>query len=201
MNKFFVVVGNFWHLIVKDVKFVMAASVALSFTITGTVLNGFVEGDNISEPLQTVLISLTIACYVYLAGALLTMIVNAVRYIKFSGRYTGYAYKSTDKNKPVNYYTRQDTPQSNATLEYLGGENFKIKIDADVLGSDLTWSGDFKMVSSNMAEIAWWYTNDHLRDAVGYKRAVIIKDDKCTRIVLFSNDGSIHERELFVKNC
>ena len=184
----------------SDLLFRVAIFSAIALTTSGIIFRYYITGDNIIEPTQTVLISLTITIYSYLVGAIMKLVYNSIKYSKLNGSYKGYAYKSTDKYQPIDYYTREFKSQSSGRLIYKGGDNFLFKVDAKVVNSELTWTGDMKMISSNMAEIAWWYDNDHLRDSVGYKRAVVTDDGTDIKITLFSNDDSIHGRELFVKD-
>lgn len=170
---------------------------AITFTVAGFILVNQ-NGDNILEPYQTILISLATASYSCLIATVIKILYDRHKYNSLAGKYIGYAYKNEDNIKSPDYYALKDTPQSIATLKYIGNMDFTIKIEASDHPSldDLTWTGDFKLTSENMASIAWWYTNENMKYSIGYKKAVV----KDGMIVLFSEDNSIHHREVFIKD-
>jgi len=175
-----------------------AVLIALLLSSIGFIFRYIVAGDNIQEPLQTVLISLTTTLYAYITGVLIKLIHGAYKYFKLAGTYTGYAYKNEEEYGSPDFYEIKSEPQSVATLKYIGDKDFTIKINVTEHPSDddLTWTGDFTMASENTANIAWWYTNKRLKYSVGLKKAVVKND----MIILFSEDNSIHRREVFIKN-
>lgn len=170
---------------------------AITFTVAG-LLFMILPGDSIPEPYQTILISLATTSYSCLIATIVKIICDSRKYNSLAGKYTGYAYKIEDDVKSTDYYTLKETSQSVATLKYIGNMDFTIKIEVSDHPSpnELTWTGDFKLISENMASIAWWYTNKNMEYSIGYKKAVVKGD----MIVLFSDDNSIHGREVFIKD-
>ena len=170
---------------------------AITFTVAGLLFINL-DGDNIIEPCQTILISLATTSYSCLVATIIKIVYDTHKYNSLAGKYLGYAYKNEDDIGSPDYYILKDKPQSIATLKYIGNMDFTIKIGISdhPSSADLTWTGDFKLTSENMASIAWWYTNKNMEHSVGYKKAVIKGD----MIVLFSEDNSIHRREVFIKD-
>jgi len=172
--------------------------IAFFLSVTGFIFRYVVAGDNLQEPLQTVLISLTTTLYAYIAGVFIKQMHGTYKYSKLAGTYTGYAYKNEEDYSSSDFYEIKSEPQSVATLKYVGDKDFTIMINVTEHPSDddLTWTGDFSITSENTANIAWWYTNKRLKYSVGLKKAVVKND----MIILFSEDNSIHRREVFIKD-
>jgi len=147
---------------------------------------------------QTILVSLATTSYSCLIATIIKIVYDTHKYNSLAGNYVGYAYKNEHDIGSPDYYILKDTPQSIATLKYIGNMDFTIKIEVSdhPSSADLTWTGDFKLTSENMASIAWWYTNKNMEHSVGYKKTVIKGD----MIVLFSEDNSINRREAFIKD-
>ncbi len=176
----------------------MAFMSAVALSVFGLIIRYRVAGDNIAEPAQTVLISLTTTLYAYITGLFTGIVYRYKKYADMAGTYTGYAYKNEDDVGNIDFYQIKGDPQSVAILDYVGGTDFRIQVSINYPPelNDLVWVGDFTITSSNTASIGWWYTNDRVKYEIGHKRAVLINDI----IVLFSDGTSIHGREVFIKD-
>lgn len=185
-------------IMLKNKDFLTAFLIAAALTATGAIIKYIVDGNNIPELPQIALISLTTTMYAYIVSLILKAAYNYKKYIALAGKYIGYAYKNENDKRHQDFYAIKDKSQSVAILEYVSESDFRIRVsvtDPPEI-NELVWNGDFKMISSNMATIGWWYTNDHLKYAIGLKRAVINGD----AFVLFSDDKSVHGREVFIKD-
>lgn len=192
-------IKNVFSLMIKDWQLVTAILLTTVFLVTGAVLKEIISGDNVPEPLQTVLISITTTIFIFVISRECLIILLHKRYSKIEGNYTSYSYKS-DKAKDVHkdiYYELNDTKNDSAArLKYIGGNSFVITVD----DGTHKWRGDFVMASSNKANISWWYLKpDKMRYSFGYKTAVIRIECKNVHIVLFGEDRSRFGRELLVK--
>lgn len=175
--------------------FVIALLTAIFLTVFGVIVRYSTEGDNVSEPTQTVLISLTTTLYAYTLGLMINAVHSYSKFAKLAGTYDGYAYKDEESVGAKEFYEIEEKPQSEATIEYQGGVDFKITVQHPKELKKSKWVGDFKLTSSNMAQIAWWYVKGRPKYLIGHKRAVILDNI----IVLFSDDRSVHRREVLIK--
>lgn len=187
----------------RDYRFTVSMLVSISLTIIGIIIHYHIPGDNIPEPTQTVLISFTVSVYAFAVGIIIEALYMRIKYRQIAGQYDGYRYRQDGEDKAYDddYFTLADAIVSTAALTYVGGDNFTIELkDVSNKPDSPAWRGDLKMVSSNMADIAWWYVNPKsFENYVGFKRVVIIREHKKVRIVLFSNDEARFGRELLVK--
>lgn len=178
----------------------MSILLTTTMFVTGFIIKDCVAGDNIPEPSQTVLISLTISIFVFVISKISDIFMLYRKYIKIEGQYTSYSYitdNSEDSNKELYYQLNDHKNDSIAKLEYKGDKNFTINISA----GGYTWVGDFVIQSDNRAEIAWWYISpDIMKNTVGYKTAVVKVDGDEVNIVIFGTDKSRFGRELLIKN-
>ena len=107
------------------------------------------------------------------------------------------AWISTEADK---YNLLNDNSTGNATLEYIGAEEFRITVKEK--GTQNVWTGVLRFQTANMGSIAWYYSAPQsLSNCAGYKKAVVIEDVKPTRIYLFSDDGQRFGREVLIKDA
>lgn len=183
----------------KDKPLVLSLILIVSLLVMGFIVKEYISGDNILEPQQTLLISLTTTIFVFIVSKMTSITTLYRKYINIEGNYVSYSYKSDDL-KDVHqdiYYELRDIKNNAAVrLKYIGGNSFVITID----DGTYKWQGDFVMVSSNKADISWWYLKpDKMRYSFGYKTAVIRIECNNLHIVLFGEDRSRFGREFLMR--
>ncbi len=187
-------------ILVSDKLFLCALLLVLTSLICGYVIRERIPTDDITEPYQTILISVTVTLVVYIVSRIARSTLLFQKYKKLEGSYTCYSYKLNKENeqgKDGYYEVENKSNGSVAHISYIGGTYFSITVEA----GEYRWTGDLVMQSENRAEIAWWYTTPvNMRYTVGYRTAVVRARNNDVDIVIFGTDKSRFGRELLVKD-
>lgn len=188
------------NILASDKLFLSAFFLGLMLLISGYIIREYIPTNDIVEPYQTILISVTITLLVYNASRIAQAILLFQKHKALEGSYTCYSYKlnrESEQEEQGYYEVEGKNNGSVASISYMGGERFSITVEA----GEYRWTGDFVMQSDNRAEIAWWYTAPiSMKYTVGYKTAVIKVKNKNVDIVIFGTDKSRFGRELLVKD-
>ena len=187
-------------LIIKNNKLTVSIFLIIILAIIGIKTQICMQGDNISEPYQTIFISITITLFIYTISSLVNIFILYIKYKNIEGNYLSYSYKSDDEKdiyKDEYYELNENKNDVTASLKYIGNHSFIITVK----DSTHEWEGDFIIKSENKAEISWWYIKPNkMKNCFGYKTAIIRRRYKDVCIVLFGEDKSMFGRELLIKN-
>lgn len=188
------------NILIGDKLFLSAFLIGSVLLICGYVIRECVPTDDITEPYQTVLISLTMTLIIYAVSRIAQSVWLFKKYQVLEGAYSCYNYRlnKESEQEEQGYYELEDKKNGSvANISYIGGERFSITVEA----GEYRWTGDFVMQSDNRAEIAWWYTAPiSMKYTVGYKTAVVKIKNNDVDIVIFGTDKSRFGRELLVKD-